>query len=518
MVLLTINAVSKQFPGVQALRSVDLSVEVGEVHALVGENGAGKSTLVKIISGAQPPDSGQIIFNGTAFEEYSPAYATARGISVVYQRQQLVPQLSVAENILLGQLPRHFMVVDRHEMLRVAGELLERIRVNIDPRALVSSLSPAQQQEVVIAKALHRQARLIILDEPTAALDPEQIARLFELVRNLCAQQVSILYISHHLEEIFQLADRITILRDGMVVTTCSPQETTQGEVVELMAGHSMTVGREAVSASPLKLDTIVEQPVEPDSNKSPLLELQRLSAGPTLRAIDCTVPAGQVVGITGIVGSGTHDLALILFGLLRPSEGRCLLDGNIYAPSRPAQAIAQGVFLVPENPGRDGLVGVMSVAKNISLVDFPAITRFGLLQPNTEAKMMRAYVSDLHINPPAIEREVRTLSGGNQQKVLLAKSLQAKARLLVLEEPTQGVDVHAKEEIHRITRELAAAGKAVLVISTDIRDLLLFTDRMLVFRKGHIVADMPTKETNYTQVLNLTLGTENGLWSQETV
>jgi ABC-type sugar transport system ATPase subunit len=518
MVLLAVNDVSKQFPGVQALRSVNLSVEAGEVHALVGENGAGKSTLVRIISGAQPPDSGQILFNGVPFEEYSPAYATAHGISVVYQRQQLVPQLSVAENILLGQLPRRFMLVDRHEMLRIASQLLERIHVNIEPGAQVSSLSPAQQQEIVIAKALYRQARLIILDEPTAALDPDQIARLFELIHNLCAQHVGVLYISHHLEEIFQLANRITILRDGVVVTTCSPQETTQGKVVELMAGHRMTVGNEAVPALPLKVDTSTAQSASPESNKSTLLEVQRLSAGPILREIDFTVPAGQVVGITGIVGSGTHDLALTLFGLLRPSAGICRLDGNAFAPNRPAQAIAQGVFLVPENPGRDGLIGLMSVAQNISLVDLPAITRLGLLQPGTEKKITRTYISELHINPPTTEREVRTLSGGNQQKVLLAKSLQAKARLLILEEPTQGVDVNAKEEIHHIIRELAATGKAVLVISTDIRDLLLFTDRMLVFRKGHVVADIPTKATSYTQILNLTLGTENGLWSQETV
>ena len=516
MALLTVNDVSKQFPGVQALRSVNLSVEAGEVHALVGENGAGKSTLVKIISGAQPPDSGQIIFNGVTFEEYSPAYATANGISVVYQRQQLVPWLSVAENILLGQLPKRFMLVDSREMVRIARELLDRLRVNIDPNAQVKSLSPAQQQEIVIAKALYRRARLIILDEPTAALGPEQIARLFELVRDLCAQDVGVLYISHHLEEIFQLANRMTILRDGVVVTTCSPQEVTQGEVVELMAGHRMTVGSEAVPVSPLPIDTTEAEAPSKPADAVPLLELRHLSAGPVLREIDCTIPAGQVVGVTGIVGSGTHDLALLLFGLLRPSEGQCLLNGSSYAPGRPSQAIAQGVFLVPENPGRDGLVGLMSVAKNITLVDLPAITRLGVLQVNTEAKLTREYVSELHINPPTIEREVRTLSGGNQQKVLLAKSLQAKAHLLVLEEPTQGVDVNAKEEIHRIIRELAAAGKAVLVISTDIRDLLLFTDRMLVLRRGRIVADIPTKATDYTQILNLTLGTENGSWSQE--
>ncbi len=515
MVLLAVKDVSKQFPAVQALRSVNLTVEAGEVQALVGENGAGKSTLVKIISGAQAPDSGQVFFNDVPFEEYSPAYAGKLGISVVYQRQQLVPWLSVAENILLGQLPRRFGLVNRAEMLRITRELLDRLHVSIDPEAPFTRLSAAQQQEVVIARALYRKARLIILDEPSVALGPAQIERLFELVRDLCSQGVGVLYISHHLEEIFQLANRLTILRDGVVVATRAPQDITQSEVVDLMAGHHMAVAREANPVSPLPIEIAGEEPSL--SEEVPLLAFHQLSAEPILRNVEFAVPAGQVVGITGIVGSGTNDLARVLFGLLSPSEGQCLLEGRPYAPSRPAQAIARGVFLVPENAGRDGLIGLMPVARNITLVDLPAITRLGLLRLSDEARIAREYVTQLQINPPVIEREVRLLSGGNQQKVLLAKSLQAHARVLLLEEPTQGVDVNAKEEIHRIIRELAAAGKAVLVISTDIRDLLQFTDRMLVLRRGHIVGDMPTKATNFTQILTLTLGTEDASWTQET-
>jgi len=282
------------------------------------------------------------------------------------------------------------------------------------------------------------------------------------------------------------------------------------------MAGHRMESGREAVPVPPLEFDPMQEELPPADVSVPPLIELKGVSAGNLLSAIDCTFPAGQVVGVTGIIGSGPHDLAQLLFGLLPLSKGQCLLNGKAYAPSHPSQAIAQGVFMIPEDPGRDGLVGLMSVAKNITLIDLPAITRLGVLQISTEAKLARTYVTELHINPPNIQREVRTLSGGNQQKVLLAKSLQAKAHALILEEPTQGVDVNAKEEIHRIIRELAASGKAVLVISTDIRDLLQFTDRILVFRKGHIVADTPTRTTDYTQVLNLTLGTEKTSWSQE--
>jgi ABC-type sugar transport system ATPase subunit len=507
--MLKVENVSKQFPGVQALSSVSLEVDSGRVHALVGENGAGKSTLVKIISGAQPPDSGRIIFNDVVFEEYSPAYASAHGISVVYQRQQLVPMLSVAENILLGEQPRRSrFLIDRSETYRIARELLNRLRVDVDLRKRVAELTPAQQQEIAIAKALYRQAKLIILDEPTAALGPSQIERLFELIRDLCSHGISSLYISHHLEEIFRLADRITILRDGKLVATQATTDLTQGAVVNLMAGHHPQRVKEASTIPAGMLDADVR--TKPKSSEEfALLEIRGLTAGPVLRNINLTVPKGQVVGITGILGSGTHDIAQVLFGLIQPMVGQILLGGTPYAVRNPREAIARGVFLVPENPARDGVVAQMSIAQNITLVDLPAITRLGILQLKEESKTARKYVSMLRIAAPSAVREVAKLSGGNQQKVLLAKALQTKAQLLILEEPTQGVDVNAKEEIHRIVRELAATGKAVLVISTDIRDLLLFTDRMLALREGQIVDDLPASEADYSQVLNLTLGVE---------
>jgi ABC-type sugar transport system ATPase subunit len=509
MPMLKIENVSKQFPGVQALRDVSLEVNPGRVHALVGENGAGKSTLVKIISGAQPPDSGRIIFNDLVFEEYSPAYASAHGISVVYQRQQLVSMLSVAENILLGEQPRRSrFLIDRTETYRIAGELLNRLRVEVDLKKRVAELTPAQQQEIAIAKALYRKAKLIILDEPTAALGPSQIERLFELIRDLCSHGISILYISHHLEEIFRLADRITVLRDGRLVTTQGTTDLTQSAVVNLMAGHQVvrTATAPPIPAGMMESVAPTEAVVPEDAA---LLEIRGLSAGPVLRNITLNVPKGQVLGITGILGSGTHDIARVLFGLLQPAAGDIFLGGKLYRVHDPREAIARGVFLVPENPARDGVVAQMSIAQNITLVDLPAVTRFGVLQLNEESKTARRYVSMLRIAAPSAVREVAKLSGGNQQKVLLAKALQAKAQLLILEEPTQGVDVNAKEEIHRIVRELAATGKAVLVISTDIRDLLLFTDRMLVLREGRVVDDLATSAAQYTQVLNLTLGVE---------
>jgi ABC-type sugar transport system ATPase subunit len=507
--MLKVENVSKHFPGVQALSSVSLEVKSGGVHALVGENGAGKSTLVKIISGAQRPDSGRIIFNDVVFEEYTPSYASAHGISVVYQRQQLVPMLSVAENILLGEQPsRYRLLIDRPKTSRIAAELLKRLRVDVDLRKRVAEHTPAQQQEIAIAKALYRQAKLIILDEPTAALGPSQIERLFELIRDLCSHGISVLYISHHLEEIFRLADRITILRDGRLVTTQDTADLTQAAVVNLMAGHDPHRVDEA-SAIP---DGMVDEEVRLKPAKAEndaILIIRGLTAGPVVRDINLAVPGGQVVGVTGILGSGTHDLAQVLFGLTDIVTGEIALGGTPYTARDPREAIARGVFLVPENPARDGVVAQMSIAQNITLVDLPAITRLGILQLKEETVTARKYVSMLRIAAPSAVREVAKLSGGNQQKVLLAKALQAKAQLLILEEPTQGVDVNAKEEIHRIVQELAATGKAVLVISTDIRDLLLFTDRLLVMREGRIVADLPANMADYTQVLNLTLGVE---------
>jgi ABC-type sugar transport system ATPase subunit len=501
MPLLEVRDVTKQFPGVRALQSVNLDIERRSVHALVGENGAGKSTLVKIISGALRPDGGQLLFDNRRIAEFTPGAAADAGIAVVYQRQQLVSELSAAENILLGRQPARFggLAVSRRETLTIAAQLLERLRVELDPTLPVRRLSPAQQQEVAIAKALYRRARLLILDEPTAALDPAQIERLFELVRDLTAQGVSVLYISHHLEEVFALADTVTVLRDGAVVTTQPARALTQNGVVAMMAGRA----EKSVSAAALAAAQIAGS----DDPSDIILEIKNLAASPGLRGVDLTLRRGEVLGITGNIGSGGHELAQLLFGLRQPSAGGMCFAGAPYAPRAPREAIRRGVFLLPENPARDGLVGRLSVAQNITLIDLRAITRAGFLELGRERELAREYVRRLHVATSSVEREVRTLSGGNQQKVLLAKGLQGRARLLVLEEPTQGVDVNAKTEIHTIVRDFAAAGPSVIVVSTDIRDLLLFTDRIVVFRAGTIVGECVSRRSDYASVLNLSLG-----------
>ena len=479
-VLLHAEHVSKHFPGVQALRDIDFTVDRGEVHALVGQNGAGKSTLVKCISGVHPPDGGHITFDGREVTTYSPKHAYDLGIAVVHQRPQLLPWLSVTENVMLGQLPaRRGLVIDRRKANELTRDLLARLRL--------------ERQQVAIAKALYRQAKLLILDEPTAALDAQRSEHLFSLVEGLVREGMGVLYVSHHLEEIFRFANRVTVLRDGQLVATQPISELSQEQVVTLMAGHRITQASIGESAA-----TTAEA--------SAALEFSHIGTG-VLHDVDFVVRQGEVVGVAGLIGAGGHDIAKLLFGLDRPTAGRVALRGRTYDPRGPKQAIRRGVFMIPEDPTRDGLVPVLSVAQNVTLVSLKAITRRGVLSLRREREVANHFVGELSITTSSVRTAVRNLSGGNQQKVLLAKALNSKAEVLVLEEPTQGVDVHAKAEIHRIVRDLAARGKAVMVVSTDIRDLLQFVDRIVALRAGRVVTDVPARTTSYAQILDLTVG-----------
>jgi len=491
--LLAIEEVSKRFPGVQALDDVNLSIEAGEVHGLVGQNGAGKSTLVKCVSGVHPPDEGRIVFDGEVITTYMPKHAYELGIAVVHQRTQLLPWLSVAENVLLGQMPAmKGLLINRREANELTRDLLARFKLDIDPEMPVARLATPERQQVAIAKALFRRAKLLILDEPTAALDAERSERLFALVDGLTRDGVSVLYVSHHLEEVFRLADRVTVLRDGELVATRPARELSQDEVVTLMAGRRLAVA--------------AESPRPAGNGKAAVIELQHLETG-VLHDVDFTVHEGEVVGVTGVIGACGHDIARVLFGLDRPAGGRVLLRGEPYEPRGPKQSIARGVFMVPEDPAREGLIPVLSLAGNVTLANLRAITSRGILSLRRERQIARHFVRDLSISAPSIDTPVRNLSGGNQQKVLLAKALTAEAAVLVLEEPTQGVDVHATAEIHRIVRGLAASGQAVMVISTDIRDLLEFVDRIVALRAGCVVADVTAYERSYAQILDVTVG-----------
>jgi ABC-type sugar transport system ATPase subunit len=496
--LLEVHGVSKAFPGVRALTDVSCAVEVAEVHALVGQNGAGKSTLVKCITGVYAPDAGEIRFAGRRIETFTPKAATDAGIAVVHQRMPLLPSLSVAENVHLGQLPTRAGFLDRRAANRHTRELLGRFKLDVDPEAPVSTLTVSQRQEVAIARALFRDARLLVLDEPTAALDAEQSQRLFAVVENLRREGVAVLYVSHYLEEIFALADRITVLRDGRLVQTARTAETNEVETVTLMAGHRPTVGADVERSSDAQADTRGAASVKLDGVTSEVL-----------RDVTIAVEPGEVVGITGVIGAGGHDVARVLFGLETPVSGTVTLGEVPYRPHGPHQALGLGVCLVPEDPASEGMVPEMSVANNISLVDLPRFSRLGALSLGRERKTAREYVEELGIATPSVDTPVRNLSGGNQQKVLIARALAANARVLLLEEPTQGVDINAKREIHRIIRQLAADGKAAIVISTDVQDLLEFVDRVIALRRGRVVSDVRAADTSFAEILDVTVGAD---------
>ena len=497
--LLDVRSVSKRFPGVQALTAVSCQVIAGEVHALVGQNGAGKSTLVKCITGVYAPDEGEIWFDGARLQAATPKQAADAGIAVVHQRMPLLPSLSVAENVHLGQLPTRLGLLDRRAANRRTRELLARFGLEVDPEAPVASLTVSERQEVAIARALFRDAKLLVLDEPTAALDAAQAQHLFTVVDNLRRQNVAVLYVSHYLEEIFALAERITVLRDGRLVRTGRTAETDENEIVTLMAGHRPAVGAD-----------VERKPGSPPDAQAASVRLDGVTT-PVLHDVTLSVAAGEVVGITGVIGAGGHEIARLLFGLSTPRTGTISLGGEPYKVRGPRDGLAQGVCLVPEDPTREGMVPEMSVASNISIVDLPRFSRWGALSLRRERQTAREYVQQLSITTASVDTPVRNLSGGNQQKVLLARALAANARVLVLEEPTQGVDINAKREIHRIVRSLAADGKAVIVISTDVQDLLEFVDRVVALRRGRVARDVPAAETSFAEMLDVAVGAETG-------
>lgn len=494
--LLVCSGVTKRFPGVRALSEVDVTVREGEVHALVGQNGAGKSTLVKCITGVYTPDAGEMSFAGERITTFSPKNAADIGIAVVHQRTPMHLDLSVAENVHLGHLPTRMGLFDRNAASRRTRELLDRFKLDVDPEVPVASLSVSARQEVAIARALFRDARLLVLDEPTAALDAAQAKRLFAVVDNLRRQNVAVIYVSHYLEEIFALADRITVLRDGRLVRTAPTAELTHEEVVTLMAGHrpdNAFATRKPVAMA--------------DDADAAVVRLDNVSTE-VVHDVKLSVAAGEVIGITGVIGAGGHEIARLLYGLTRPTEGTVTVAGRPFASRGPRDSLSQGICLVPEDSAREGMVGLMSVAGNISLVDLKAFSRLGWLSHGRERREARRFVKELGIATSTVDAPVQTLSGGNQQKVLIARALTAKAEVLVLEEPTQGVDVHAKAEIHKVIRNLAAGGKVVIVISTDVQDLLLFVDRIVGMRRGRVALDTPAHETSFADILDVTVGT----------
>ena len=491
--VLRVRGVAKAFSGIQALGGVSFDLRQGEIHALVGENGAGKSTLIKIVAGAYLPDTGEIEIDGVTHVALTPEQARHLGVGVVYQEFNLLPELSVAENIFLGDQPTGWLgLLDAGHRRRRTLALLSRLGAHLDPDRIVKHLTVGEQQIVEIAKALAMDVRILIMDEPSAVLPSHDMERLYGVIRALRAEGASIIYISHRLDEIFLIADRVTVLKDGRSVMTKPVPETTRGELVNSMVGRQLT-----------------EQFPPPDAALGEtLLEVRDLSVDGCVFDVSFGVRAGEILGLAGLGGSGRTTIARALVGLARIDSGEVWLRGFSRALKNPARALRAGVALIPEDRKAHGLVLSHSVRFNVTLPNLARLLRFGLvLLRRREAGLVKTGIDRLGIRPPSPETPVENLSGGNQQKVVLAKWLVAQPRLLVLDEPTRGVDVGAKAEIYARMRELTRQGVGIVMVSSELPELLGMSDRIVVFHEGRQSGELTRAEATEQAVMQLATG-----------
>jgi ribose transport system ATP-binding protein/rhamnose transport system ATP-binding protein len=486
---LEIRNVSKTFPGVRALDDVSMSVEPGEIRALLGENGAGKSTLGKIIAGVYSRSQGTVVIDGQEIEGVDEKAAGDLGIGIVHQEGSLVPQLSVAENIFAGRQPTRWLGrVDRRLMREQARGLIAQLGVAIDPTVKVAALSPAQAQIVEIAKALSRDLRILILDEPTAALTLTETEKLFEVVRKLAGKGVSVIYVSHRLAEIFALCHSVTVLKDGRLAGTRRVTETTTDELIRLMVGREVHLSRTAASRS---LGAVV-------------LEAENVSAPPLVRSASITVRAGEIVCLAGLIGSGRSEFCEAIFGARRRRGGTVSIGGTPVDPTGPWDGKRAGIGMVPEDRKTSGLFLGMDIVNNVAATVLSKVSS-GVNFSNVKAEALaKSFVDELRIATPNVHKVVGELSGGNQQKVLLAKWLAMEPRLLIVDEPTRGVDVGARSEIYRLLRALADKGVALLIVSSDLPEVLALADRIVVMAEGRTVGELPGDGASEEQVLRL--------------
>ena len=491
--LLALSGVSKSFGAVAALRDVRLDLYPGEIHALVGENGAGKSTLVKILAGAHPPDAGTLTLDGQPLVPAGPAHARAAGIAVIYQEPTLFPDLCVAENIFMGRQPqRSLRRIDTAAMRTRAGELFARLGVHLDPDRPARGLSIADQQLVEIAKALSFDARILVMDEPTAALSGVEVERLFGVARSVRDTGAAVLFISHRFDEVFALCQRITVMRDGHWVSTDPVDALTIEQLVRRM------VGREVSSLYPKEDTTAAE----------PRLEVRGLTRQGVFADVSFTVHSGEIVALAGLVGAGRSEVIRAVFGIDRYDRGEVLVDGRRLAGGT-TRAIAAGLALVPEDRRQQGLVMELSVARNATLPRRWSLSRLGLLTGAAERRSARTWTDRLRVKAARLGDPVWTLSGGNQQKLVLAKWLSTEPRVLIVDEPTRGIDVGTKAEVHRLLSRLAADGVAVLMVSSELPEVLGMADRVLVMHEGRLVAEIPRGRADQESVMLAATGAD---------
>lgn len=468
--------IGKEFPGVRALEGVDFECRRGSVHALVGENGAGKSTLIKILCGVYQPTTGEIFLDGKKVRMTHPDKAARLGISVIHQELNLIPAFTVAQNIFLGHEPaRGLDAIDRRTVRERTQQLLARVGVEVDPDTRVRDLSLAQKQMVEIAKALSHESKIIVMDEPTAALNGHEVQKLMELIKNLAATGHGVIFISHRLEEVFQVCDTVTVLRDGQIVGTRRTAELNMDAVVTMMTGKAI-------------LGTRVEgqNPVRPEK----LLEVQGLTGRKAFRDINLTLHAGEIVGLIGLEGQGQREFLRSLFGIVKTTAGRVLIDGKPVQLKSAGDAIRAGLAFVPEERKVEGLCLVLDLLENMALPTLRDRQTLGFIQFEKERELVRSLIEKLRVHPPSASHKANNLSGGNQQKVVVAKWLGARPKVFLFAEPTRGVDVGAKEEIYQLMRQVTDDGAGVLMVSTDMGELLRVCDRILVMFEGRIVKE----------------------------
>lgn len=494
--LVRFRHVSKSFPGVRALNDVSFEIWSGEVHALMGENGAGKSTLMKILAGACQPDSGVVEIDGQPVHLHSPAEATRLGIGMIYQELTVLPNLDVARNLLLGREPLKWLwQVDNRRLYSMAAQILHDLDLKIDPHTPLDALSPGERQMVEIARVVAREPRILIMDEPTSSLGKHEEDVLFKLIHRLRSRNIAIVYISHRMDEVFLLADRVTVLRDGSWITTQPVHELSRPELIRLMVGRAVEETRQNASPHP---------------NGELILEARGLRCGKRLRNGNVTLRRGEVLGVAGLIGAGRTEMARVLFGIDQPEAGEIRIDGRRVAFRSPADAIRHGIAYVPEDRKKQGLVLSGSVRFNLILASLREMARGGFLRPDLMEALYTHWREQLRIRAPSSAATVESLSGGNQQKVVLARWLARRPRILILDEPTRGIDVGAKTEVHRLIREVASQGIAVMMISSELPEILAVSDRILVMWNGETTGELDAATAAEEDVMALAFGETN--------
>ncbi|MDZ7263434.1 MAG: sugar ABC transporter ATP-binding protein [candidate division KSB1 bacterium] len=490
--LLKMQGITKEFPGVMAVNRVDFDLMAGEVHALVGENGAGKSTLIKILSGAIPKTAGDIFLNGEKVDIANPKQAQTLGIAVIYQELMLAPSLSAAENIFLGCLPRKWkLFVDKKTLLTRAQHFATMLGLTVDLRWPLYRLTIAQQQMIEVAKALALHARIIIMDEPSAVLTPLELEKLFAIIGQLKKNGVSFIYISHRLDEIFRIADRVTVLRDGTLQGTQPTAAVTRDEIIRMMVGRELGSG--AGDQSSKKTSQIA-------------LEVSGLCSSAIRQPISLKVHCGEILGIAGLVGAGRTQLVRAIFGADRLLSGTIRIDGQVVHIPSPAAAVRLGLALVPEDRKIQGIFPAMSTLHNMTITNLPALSRRGVIKRRAEGDAATHLLHRLQIRLHSLQQPITSLSGGNQQKAILARWLATKARIFIFDEPTRGIDVAAKAQIHDLMRELSRQGAGIIMVSSDLPEILALSDRILVMHAGTIRGELARDEATEEKIMALAM------------